>query len=89
MAEIRQGGKFMSNSLVQAAYWFVYISLELSILFIGITFIIGLITSYVSPQKVESFLSKYRKGVIGNILGTAVGGLIPFCSCSTIPAVAG
>ena len=89
MAEIRQGGKFMSNSLVQAAYWFVYISLELSILFIGITFIIGLITSYVSPQKVESFLSKYGKGVIGNILGTAVGGLIPFCSCSTIPAVAG
>lgn len=77
------------NSLREAAYWFVYISLELTILFVGITFIIGLITTYVSPKKVEGILSRYGRGIAGNILGAVFGGLLPFCSCSTIPALVG
>jgi len=77
------------DRLIVAGYWFVYIALELSILFLGISFLIGVLTTYVSPQKVERILSKYGKGLIGNMLGTLFGGILPFCSCSTIPALIG
>lgn len=77
------------NSLTQAGYWFLYIAVELSVLFLGITFIIGIITSYLSPLKIQSVLQKYGKGLLGNIYGTVLGGLLPFCSCSTIPMLIG
>ena len=77
------------NGLAQAGYWFLYISLELTILFLLITFIIGVITTYLSPEKIQASLQKYGKGLLGNIYGTVLGGLLPFCSCSTIPMLIG
>ncbi|MBC7126625.1 MAG: permease [Candidatus Methanosuratus sp.] len=79
----------LEDQLISAGYWFAYISIELSVLFLGISFLIGLITVYVPPDKVERILSRYGKGLFGNVLGTAFGGLLPFCSCSTIPALIG
>jgi len=79
----------MIDRLIEAGFWFLYISLELSILFLGISFLIGVITTYVPPQKVERVLSRYGRGVLGNTLGALFGGLLPFCSCSTIPALIG
>jgi len=77
------------DQLIVTGYWFVYIALELSILFLGISFLIGVLTTYVSPNKVERILSKYGRGIIGNALGALFGGILPFCSCSTIPALIG
>lgn len=79
----------LEDQLITAGYWFAYISLELSVLFLGISFLIGLITAYIPPNKVEHVLSKYGKGLFGNVLGSVFGGLLPFCSCSTIPALIG
>ncbi len=79
----------LGDPLISAMYWFAYISLELSALFLGISFLIGLITAYLPPNKVEHVLSKYGKGLFGNFLGSVFGGLLPFCSCSTIPALIG
>jgi uncharacterized membrane protein YraQ (UPF0718 family) len=77
------------NSLQQAGYWFLYIAIELSVLFLVITFIIGVITTYLSPEKIQAILQKYGKGLLGNLYGTVLGGLLPFCSCSTIPMLIG
>lgn len=60
---------------------------ELSLLFIGISTLVGLALAYVSYEKLQRWLS--HKGLFGNILGALVGGLTPFCACSTIPMTVG
>lgn len=77
------------DKLVETGYWFVYISLELTVLFLVISFIIGVITTYFSPQRIKSTLERHGKGPLGNALGATLGGLLPFCSCSSIPVLIG
>lgn len=77
------------DKLAETGYWFIYISLELTILFLVISFIIGVITTYFSPQRIKSTLERRGKGPLGNALGVTLGGLLPFCSCSSIPVLIG
>jgi len=77
------------DKLAETGYWFVYISLELTVLFLVISFIIGVITTYFSPQRIKSTLERHSKGPLGNALGATLGGLLPFCSCSSIPVLIG
>lgn len=79
---------FQVNNLAVAARFFAYISLELVILFIGITFLVSLILQYISPDRVNAALAGRRLG-IGNLLGAAFGGVTPFCSCSAVPMLMG
>jgi len=75
------------NSLETSIYFFVFIMVELSLLFIGISTIIGLLLVYIPDDKLQRWLS--HKGAFGNILGALMGGLTPFCACSTIPMTVG
>jgi hypothetical protein len=75
------------NSLETSLYFFGIIMVELSLLFIGISTIIGVALVYISDDKLQRWLS--HKGAFGNILGALVGGLTPFCACSTIPMTVG
>lgn len=76
------------NSFEVALGFFIYISLELIILFIGITFLVSLLLQYVSQEKVQKLLAGRRLG-LGNFIGAAVGGIVPFCSCSAVPMLMG
>ena len=76
------------NNLSVAANYFVEIAVELTILFIGITFLVGLIQEYVSDETIKKAMGGQHK-VIGSILGAGFGALTPFCSCSTIPMLLG
>ncbi|TYS68735.1 permease [Sutcliffiella horikoshii] len=65
---------------------FLYIALELTVLFVLITFLVSIIQSFVPFQKMEKWLNQ------GNILLSALFAVLfafitPFCSCSTIPMV--
>lgn len=60
---------------------------ELAVLFIGISFIVGVIQEFVPPEKIKSLLSA-RRGR-GYFIGAGLGALTPFCSCSTIPIMVG
>ena len=71
------------NSLQTSLYFFGYIMVELSLLFIGISTLIGLALAYISDDKLQRWLS--HRGARGNILGALMGALTPFCACSTIP----
>ena len=68
--------------------YFVEIAVELTVLFIGITFLVGLIQEYVSDETIKKALGG-RHRFIGSILGAGFGALTPFCSCSTIPLLLG
>jgi uncharacterized protein len=79
---------FGLNNFTTAGIYFLQIAGELIALFIGITFLVGLIQEYVPQDKIQRFLNKAPKGV-GNIIGAGFGALTPFCSCSTIPILVG
>ena len=76
------------NNLAVAADFFVKIALELVLLFIGVTFLVGLIQEYVPDETVKKVLGG-RNRILGGVLGAGFGSLTPFCSCSTIPLLLG
>lgn len=67
--------------------FFAFTVTELMVLFIGISFIVGVIQEFVPPEKIKSLLSA-RRGR-GYFIGAGLGALTPFCSCSTIPIMMG
>lgn len=75
------------NTLIETIQYFLFISVELILLFMLISMIVELILMYIPADKIQKKLS--GKGVLGNILGAAFGALTPFCACSTIPMTVG
>ncbi|MGB9887216.1 MAG: permease, partial [Moorellales bacterium] len=71
-----------------ALRFFVMISLELVVLFVGITFLVSLILQYVSPERIQRVLAGKKLG-LGNVIAAAFGGVTPFCSCSAVPILMG
>lgn len=79
---------FTAETLINAGKTFFMLFGELFILFIGISFIVALLQIYISPEKIKKVLTTPRKG-INSIFGALLGIVTPFCSCSTIPVLAG
>ncbi|MDX8000410.1 permease [Xenorhabdus sp. Reich] len=77
----------MSSQLQETLNMFVFLAIELSALFIGVSLLIGIFQRHVPPSKVEALLSANRKR--GYFLAAAFGAITPFCSCSTIPMLKG
>lgn len=75
------------NPLWVSIKFFFLILAELTILFLGISTLVGLIFEYLSEETLRRWLS--RKGWLGNFLGATLGAVTPFCSCSTIPMTVG
>ncbi|MDM7917068.1 MAG: permease [Candidatus Eisenbacteria bacterium] len=75
------------NSFTTSLQFFVFILGELTVLFLGISTLVGLVLQYVSDEKLRLWLSK--RGLLGNFMGAAFGAITPFCSCSTIPVTVG
>ena len=66
---------------------FVFLATELTILFLLISFLVGVLQEYIPPEKIKNILSsKHGKGYI---IAALLGAITPFCSCSTIPFLKG
>ena len=76
------------DNLATAMSFFIEIAVELIVLFIGITFLVGLIQEYVPGETIKRALGG-RHRILGSFLGAGFGALTPFCSCSTIPLLLG
>ncbi len=66
---------------------FVFLAVELSALFIGISLLVGVVQRHIPPSRVESLLGAHRRR--GYLLAAGLGAITPFCSCSTIPMLKG
>lgn len=66
---------------------FAFLALELTILFLLISYLVGVLQAYIPPSKIQSILSS-KKGK-GYIIAGFLGAITPFCSCSTIPFLKG
>ncbi|MCM3574651.1 permease [Mesobacillus subterraneus] len=65
---------------------FLWIALELTVLFIGISFLISLLQGYIPYEKIEKKLTG-RNQVLASFAAILFAFITPFCSCSTIPVV--
>ena len=78
----------MMANLLEATRWFVVMTAELVVLFLALSFLIGLLQAWVPEEKVRLVFEK--RGPVGAYVGGAsLGAITPFCSCSTIPVLAG
>lgn len=73
--------------LSATAEMFVRLLVELSILFLLISYLVGLINQKLPAEKIRHLLGA-RKGR-GYLTAAALGSITPFCSCSTIPMLIG
>jgi uncharacterized membrane protein YraQ (UPF0718 family) len=65
---------------------FLTIAIELTLLFIGISFLISLLQGIIPYEKIEQKLTGKNR-FIGALFALFFAFITPFCSCSTIPVV--
>lgn len=67
---------------------FFTLFLELTVLFIFISFLVSWLQQKMTEDRIRRILDRPNKWS-GYLYGTGLGALTPFCSCSTIPILAG
>ncbi|UXR82600.1 permease [Staphylococcus sp. IVB6214] len=78
----------MIDSIMEFIKTFFSLFFELLILFIVVSFIVSLIQQVVSEERIQRLLSKPNQ-IVNYTMGMLFGAMTPFCSCSTIPILAG
>lgn len=73
--------------LAASGKMFVTLFVELSLLFLAISFLVGLINQKLPAEKVQALLGAHQGR--GYLTAAGLGAITPFCSCSTIPMLIG
>jgi len=74
--------------LTDAVHFFAYDTPKVLLLLTAIVFVMGVIHTFVAPERTRALLSGRRLG-IGNVMAAALGIVTPFCSCSAVPLFIG
>lgn len=77
----------MSQEMQDTLGMFAFLALELSALFLLISYLVGVLQRYVPQEKIAAALSA-RHGR-SYLFAALLGAITPFCSCSTIPLLKG
>lgn len=77
----------ITNMLLEAFDMFLFLAVELTILFLAISYLVGILQIYITPEKIQTILSS--RGGKGYLIAALLGSITPFCSCSTIPFLKG
>lgn len=75
------------DMLRNSSVMFLELFLELTFLFLAISFVVGLINQKLPEKKIQKILGS--QGGRGYVTAAGLGALTPFCSCSTIPMLVG
>lgn len=78
----------MIDMLMNVASFLGTILIEIIPLFLLVTFFAGLALEYISQETLRKYLAG-RRSFAGLLLAVVFGFITPFCSCSTIPVLAG
>jgi hypothetical protein len=76
------------SHLGNALQFFFYDTPKVLLLLTGIVFAMGIVHTFVSPERTRAMLSGRRLGV-GNVMAASLGIVTPFCSCSAVPLFIG
>ena len=83
VAGVSRGSRFG-----EAFYFFIYEVPKVLLLLTGVVFVMGVVHTFVSPERTRAMLSGRRTGV-GNVMAACLGIVTPFCSCSAVPLFIG
>ena len=81
-------GLSRETHLGEALHFFVYDTPKVLLLLTGVVFVMGVIHSFVTPERTRALLAGRRLG-IGNVMAASLGVVTPFCSCSAVPLFIG
>ncbi len=76
------------DRLTETLHFFVYDTIKIVLMLVGIIFIVTVLRSYMSIERTRALLGGRREGV-GNVMAAGLGVITPFCSCSAVPAFIG
>jgi len=73
--------------LIKSAEMFVQLFLELTFLFLVISYLVAIINQKLPAEKIQRILGSHKGR--GYLTAAGLGAITPFCSCSTIPMLIG
>lgn len=77
-----------ASGLGAALQFFLYDTPKVLLLLTGVVFAMGLVHTFVSPERTRALLAHRRLGA-GNVWAATLGIVTPFCSCSAVPLFIG
>ena len=81
-------GMAPSARLTETVHFFLYDTVKIGLLLVGIIFVVTVLRSYMSVERTRALLGGRREG-LGNVMAAGLGVITPFCSCSAVPAFIG
>jgi len=75
------------SMLLKSAEMFVQLFLELTLLFIVISYLVAVLNQKLPAEKIQKILGEHQGR--GYLTAAGLGAITPFCSCSTIPMLIG
>lgn len=81
-------GLDLTGRLGDSVAFFLYDTVKILLLLVGLVFVVGLLRTALSPERVRTVLTG-RGLVAGLVLAALLGAVTPFCSCSSIPLFIG
>jgi hypothetical protein len=81
-------GLTRATAFGEALHFFIYDTPKVLLLLTGIVFVMGIVHTFVSPERTRAMLSGRRLGM-GNVMAAGLGIVTPFCSCSAVPLFIG
>jgi uncharacterized membrane protein YraQ (UPF0718 family) len=81
-------GLTRQTHLGEAVHFFFYDTPKVLLLLTGIVFLMGVVHTFVAPERTRAMLCGRRLGV-GNVMAASLGIVTPFCSCSAVPLFIG
>nr|WP_319375027.1 permease [uncultured Methanoregula sp.] len=81
-------GLVPTSPLASSVNFFVNDIIWVSLLLAVIVFAVGIVRTFITPQKVKKWVAGRTEGV-GNVVAALLGVPTPFCSCSAVPLFIG
>jgi hypothetical protein len=81
-------GIAQGTPLASAVNFFVYDTIWVSLLLAVVVFVVAIVRTFITPQRVKKWVAGRSEGV-GNVIAAVLGIPTPFCSCSAVPLFIG